>query len=275
MSTTEPDEAKVRSLRRWMWALIALAFVLMVLGGMVFKLAPDLVSDALSKLMGAAVVAGIVAYLFARGGPAYRKARASWVGAWVLLLGVGPAMYVANSMEQRREAEKVVAIIDALAADIKKADNLFAERMSGAITAKSRGVIGSPALIDAAARRDARSEVAGAIKVIDEGLASRGRLAQEAIAAVQATRAASRLKESAVAELRAAAAREPLAVRMLKAVRAFLVKADEVAAFVEANAAGMEARGEAIEIAEPKLLERYQALMAELAAAQDDVRSLK
>lgn len=275
MSSADPDEARIPGLRRWMWGLMAFALALVVAGGSVFKLAPDLLSDALSKLFGVAVAAGIVAYIFVRGEPAYRKARASWFGAWVLLLGAAPAMYLANSMEQRREGEKVVAIVSALAADIKKADSLVAERMREAVTAKSRGVIGSPALIDAAARRDARAEVAGAIKVIDEGLASRGRLGQEAIAAVQATRAASRLKESAVAELRAAAAREPLAVQMLKAMRAFLVKADEVAAFVEANAAGMEARGDAIEIAEPKLLERYQALMAELAAAHDNVRSLK
>ena len=277
MKPTEASEVdpKIRSLRRWMWGLIGAAFALMVVGGGVLKLAPDLFSDALSKLFGAAVVAGVVAYMFVRGEPAYRKARASWFGAWVLLLGVVPAMYVANSLEQRREGEKVIAIIDAIGAEVKKADNEVADRLRAAISAKSQGAVGSPALVDPAVRKDVRAEIAAAIKVIDEGLAGRTRLMEKASAAIQATRASAKLKDSMAAELRAAMAKEPVVVKILKGMRAFLAKAEELAALVEANAAGMEVRNDTIEIADPKVLERYQALMLELAAAQDNVRALK
>lgn len=91
--------------------MVAAAWALIAVMGSSLNVAPDLVADAVSKLLGVGVVIGILAYFVVRGEPVYRKARGYWVGVLVILLGVAPALFLTQRVEQRREAGKVNAIV--------------------------------------------------------------------------------------------------------------------------------------------------------------------
>lgn len=269
-------QARARRLRRWTWALVALAWVLIAAGGSGLKLAPDLVADVVSKLLGVGVVLGILAYFVVGGEPAYRRARGYWVGALIIVLGVAPALFVAQRLDQKREAEKVNAIVEAMGSSLQAADREYADRVAAGLKESTRAVLLSEAIADGAARKDARRNLAAVIGIVDDSLARRARILQDAMAQIQATAAPERVKQSIAADMRAAGSvREPLAVQMMKGTRAFLAKFDELIAHVDRNAAGFEVRAGQIEFADGAAGDTYNRLQAELAAFESDLRRLQ
>jgi hypothetical protein len=264
-----------RRLRRRTWILIGLSFALMVGAGGALKIAPDLVSDTLSKLFGAAVAIGILAYFVVGGEPEYRKARASSIAAWLILLGVAPVLFVAQRLDQGREVEKIQAVVAAMADRYAQADRDYADKLKPQIET-ALAVLGSDGIADAAARGGARAKLAAAIKTIDDALALRERIPEETIAQVQATAADSKAKEATVAGIRTATAGPPpLSVQIMKGTRAFLVKAGEVIAHVDQYAAGVTLRDGQLEFADDSAAGPYKALQSELAGLGQELQRLK
>ena len=276
-SAADPDrQAQARRLRRWTWALLAVAWALMAGIGSALHVAPEIAVDAVSKLLGAGVVLGILAYFVVRGEPTYRKARGYWFGALVIVLGVAPAMFVAQRLEQGRETEKVNAIVKAMGESLQSADREFAERLKAGLKESTRAVLASETVTDAVARKDARSNLAAVIAIVDDGLAKRARIPQDAIAQVQAGGAPDRVKRSIIGEIRAAGeGREPLSVQMMKGTRAFLAKFDELIAHVDRNGEGIEVREGRLEFVDGAAGDRYNALQPELAALEAELRRLQ
>ncbi len=278
MSTTaaEPDlQAKARRLRRWTWGMVALAFALMVGAGAMLKLAPDLVGETFGRVLGAAAILGVASYFLLRGESAWRKARANWVAALVLLLGVAPAMFVAQRLEQKQEVEKMQAIVAAMGEQFKKADQDYADRMKAVQLGTAMAVLGSERVADAAARAEARATFAAAIKTVDEALAQRARIPEENIAKLRATAAPAQVKQAAEAAIRTVAAGPaPLVVQMLNGTRAFLVKATDMLVHLDKYAAAFALRDGKLEFTDTAVGDIYNALQSELEGLQQDMRRL-
>ncbi len=273
---TAPDRTdQTRRLRRWTWVLVAVAFALMFGVGAALNVAPYVVSGVVENLLWAGVVFGIVMYFVVRGEPAYRRTRASWFGAWVIVLGVVPAMFIAQRVEYKRETEKAGAIVKSMAERLKTADQEYAERLKAGFKESTRAIFATEAIADAAARKEARANVAAVIGIIDDGLARRARILEETIVQIQATGAPKQVKEAIAADIRAASGgREPLSVQIMKGTRAFLGKAEELIAHVDRNAGSVEAREGRLEFTEVSAGERYHALQSELAALGADLQRL-
>lgn len=264
----------VRRLRRWTWILLALAFVLLIVTAAILRITPAAVADAVSNLLGAAVAFGVLAYFIVRGEPAYRKVRASWIGAWIILLGAVPAVLVAQHAEQNREAGKAREIVKATAERVTRLDQEYADRLKAAFKGPGWAVLSSDAIVDAAARKEARANLAAAIGVVDDYLGKRARVPEEAAAHILATRAPDRVKQEIVAEIRASAGKEPLSVQMMKGMRAFLGKTGDMIDHLDRNAGVITVREGRVEFSDRAAAEHYNALRAELGALEADLRRL-
>jgi hypothetical protein len=266
-------DVRTKKLHRWSIGLFAVAVVLAVATAQVLDAAPFVVSAGLGQAMGGALVIAVLSYLFVRGERSYRNARVAWIFGWVVALAAIPAVIVEHRMEERREAEKLLEVVKSMGLAIKRSDEEMSERIQKAVSDTTRAVLSSVAIADAAARKSARAELAAAVKAIDESFAQRARSLEDTVKKVEASGASKRLKRVTIHELRADR-KEPLAVQMTRGVRVFLLKADELIALVDANAAGVEVSDGALAFADTAVLERYKTLQAEMAASQQAMREL-
>ena len=274
--TTVPDrQVQTRRLRRWTWALLALAFALMGVVGSVLDAQIFIASEATSNVVTIGVVLGVLAYFIVRGNPAYRRARASWFGALVIALGMAPMIFVMQSVEYGREIRKVHDIVKSAAERVNGVDRLYAERMKTEFKGSGWAVLSSEAIADAAARKEARASLAAAIKIVDDTLARRATISDEAIVQIQATGAPKAAKEGIIATLRAAAENKASpSLQMMKGTRAFLGKTDEILVHLDGNAGVAVANEDRVDFADSAAAERYTSLMSERAKLEAEMRLL-
>jgi hypothetical protein len=278
MSAPTPpgDPAKARAQRRWTWGLVALAFVLALVSGQFLQVAPHVAGEAFGQVVGIAVLAAIVAYIVPRGDRAHRSARASRVAAWVMVLAVLPATFIAQRAEHGREAEKVLSIVGETAGLMKRIDGEVSQSIKAALAGVAPGGLTPAVLVDADARKRTRAGFAAGLKAIDEGLARRSRAVDEIVARVQATDATAKVKDAATAAIRdAAAAKIPVSVQLLQGMRALLAKSDELIAVADAHSASFEIRDGVLEISDAAALERFKRVQGEHATVEAELRSLQ
>ncbi len=192
-----------------------------------------------------------------------------------MLLGVAPAFLAAHAQEKGRDADKVQAIVNSMAARYSEADRDYAERLKAAKPGTALAVVGSEGIADPAARREARATLNTTLKVIDDGLKRRERIPQDAIAEVRATKADDKTKEAVSAAIReAAAGPAPLSVQLMKAMRAFLAKALEVVTYVDRHAAGVGLKEGRLHFSDKAVSTRFDALQSELSALYQEIQRL-
>lgn len=188
---------------------------------------------------------------------------------------MAPAVFPAGAQDKGRDADKLQAIVQSMASRYSEADRDYAEKLKAARPGAALAVVGSEGIADAAARREARANLAATLKVIDDGLKRRERIAQDAIAEVRAAKADEKAKHEVVAAIReASAGPAPLSVQLMKAMRAFLAKALEVVAHVDRHAAGVGLKEGRLSFADKAVSARFDALQAELSALYQEIQRL-
>jgi hypothetical protein len=271
-----PDwQARAGRLRRWTVGLVAIAIALIVAASEALQVAPYVITMVVENLLYAAVALGVLAYFGARGEPDYRRARALWFASLGVAVAVVPAMLVVQRVENKRETDKVAAIVRSMADGVKEADEQYARRIKAEMKASTGAVISAEAITDAAARKEARANLASILRIVDESLSLRARIPQEAVAKIHATAAPKRVKDAVIADLPSTAASDPLSVRLMKGTRSFFAKAGELIAHVDANEGKFEWREGRLEFTESAAGERHGVLRAELAVLESELRRLK
>jgi hypothetical protein len=199
------------------------------------------------------------------------KRRWTWL---VLTLAVVVALFITHQIWQRGQAQAVADVVHAIPEQVKRLDQEFSEKMKATFRPETGAVISGPAIADPAARKEARANLAATLKLIDDTLARRERIAQDAIAAINATGAPKALKSRVTAELQASAAAPPLAAQMMKGLRAFLAKGDELVAHADAAAATIVIQEGKTYYADPRTAAKERELRQELAALELENRKL-
>lgn len=191
--------------------------------------------------------------------------RWTWV---VLALAAAVALFVSHQLWQRNQARAVADIVHAIPDQVKRIDQEFSEKMKSTFKPETGAVLSGPAIADPAARKAARAALAATLQLIDETLARRDRVALDAVTAINATGAPADLKQKVIAELSTDLAAPPLAVQMMKGLRAYLAKGEELVAHADAGAATIVMQEGKALYADSRTAEKERALRQELAALE-------
>ena len=182
-------------------------------------------------------------------------------------------IFLMQRVEYGRETAKVHEIVKTLAERVTTVDRLYADRMKTEFKVSGWAVLSSEAIAGSAARKDARLNLVAAIKIVDDTLARRITIAEEAIVQIQATGAPKEIKQGILTTLRAAAGnKESPSLQMMKGTRAFLGKTDEILVHLDSNAGVIIADEGRVDFSDTMAAERFITLWSERAALEADLR---
>jgi hypothetical protein len=199
-----------------------------------------------------------------------------WIWIALALVLVGAAVYY---LEQRSAAFRDVDTLQAMVKEIGgryvEVDRDFAARMEAHRRDSPFGTFGPEQAIDPGIRSATRAWVAAAIGIIDDSLARRERIQNDTIAQIEASRATAKVKTSMLKAVRDAAIKAPLSVRIMNAMRAYLEKIGEMAAYLDLNAQGIALREGQLEFDDGAAGDRYNDYLRELAALERELQRLQ
>jgi hypothetical protein len=200
-----------------------------------------------------------------------------WISLALALVLIGTGAYIVDRwMAPIRDAEKMQDLVKAMGDRFTAVDRDFAARMEAQQRESPLGSFGPEQAIDAGARSNTRAWAEAGIALIDETLARRALIPNETIARIEASRANDKAKSAMVKGIRDAVAKQvPMSVRIMTAMRAYLAKIGEMAAYLDLNAQAIQLREGQLEFDDSAAGEHYNNLEHELAVLEQQLKVLQ
>jgi hypothetical protein len=196
-----------------------------------------------------------------------------WIGLAVAVLG-GVGYFIQQRIAAYHEVDVVREMVDRMADRYAEVDRDYAASMEAHHGNMPFSTFGPQAAINPAVRAATREWVKAGIAVIDDALARRGRIQGEITARVEATRAGPAVKGAMLGRVREAMLKTQKPAHAMEAMRAYLEKIGEMAAYLDAHAQGIALSEGQLQFDDPEAGERYNDLLRELEVREQEIRRL-